>query len=192
MRVITSECETTMEKKEITKIANLPVVHTHVQSKTANIYSKGDYIKSQEINDQWANYLEDNFQEEKYQKHQVAFAGKNARLNKALNHQTKKKRKVSVSMESEEDEPKMEVIHELGEEQSEVKKVEKPKSIKLQGKKRRRSRSRSVKKLARKGSFSSLEECDNKSVNSLVDSDEDQAEFMENMMGKQSYNLSED
>ena len=130
-------------------MANLPVVHQRVTSMTANMYKKGDYVGSQARNNQWSNYLEDNFQESKYEKHQVAFSSKNRRLNEAIGNKyekPKRKRKASKEMEMEEKkEKKISVIKEEAEE-----------------------------------------------LNKSIDSDEDQMELMENLMEKQSYNLSED
>ena len=93
LRVISSESKTTFEKKELTMKANLPVVHQRVTSMTANLYKQGDFKGSQQRNELWSNYLEDNFQEEKYEKHQVAFESKNRRLNKAINNKEVKPKK---------------------------------------------------------------------------------------------------
>ena len=81
---------------------------------TANMYQKGDFVGSQARNNQWSNYLEDNFQESKYEKHQVAFSSKNRRLNEAIGNKhekPKRKRKASIEME-EKKEKKISIIKE--------------------------------------------------------------------------------
>ena len=71
--------------------ANLPVVHTRATTVTANLYKKGDYLGSQKQSSKWENYLQDNFKEEEYEKHQKNFSAKNKKLNKAITHKHKKK-----------------------------------------------------------------------------------------------------
>lgn len=90
MRVISSESATTTDKKEIYKNANIGVAHQRVAAVTTNLYSKGDAVESVRRNQVWSNYLMDNFQEEKYQKKQMAFMEQNERLNKAIKHKTDK------------------------------------------------------------------------------------------------------
>ena len=46
LRVISSESETTMEKKELLKEANIGVVHQRIASNTAAMYSRGDALNS--------------------------------------------------------------------------------------------------------------------------------------------------
>jgi hypothetical protein len=73
------------------------VAQQRVASITANLYSQGNQKQSKEVNDQWSNYLQDNFTEKKYEKAQIEFSSKNARLNKAIeNKESKRTRKMEM------------------------------------------------------------------------------------------------
>lgn len=72
------------------KEANLGVVHHRITNQTAALYKKGNFKGSQQFNEKWANYLDRNFQDEKFQAHQNKFAEKNERLNKAIKHRHRK------------------------------------------------------------------------------------------------------
>lgn len=63
------------------------------------MYSQGSYEKSQKVNNQWANYLEENFQEKEYVEQQQTFQEKNTRLNKALKHKFEKGSKPTYQKE---------------------------------------------------------------------------------------------
>lgn len=67
LRVISSESKTTTEKEEMKKDANIGVVHQRVATNTAAMFGKGRAQESQSYNAHWANYLDNEFQEEKYQ-----------------------------------------------------------------------------------------------------------------------------
>lgn len=56
------------------KSANLGVVHQRITSQTAALYKAGDFKGSYAFNNQWSNYLNENFQEKKFQEHQNKFA----------------------------------------------------------------------------------------------------------------------
>jgi hypothetical protein len=43
------------------KEADIAVVHQRVTTQTAALFGKGDYKGSQQYNDQWSGYLNDNF-----------------------------------------------------------------------------------------------------------------------------------
>ena len=92
LRVISSESKTTTDKKESMKSANIGVAHQRVTSLTANLYAKGDHTESVRQNAMWSDYLSNNFQETKYVAKQQAFAEKNRRLNKAIEHKSQKTR----------------------------------------------------------------------------------------------------
>jgi hypothetical protein len=92
LRVVSSESETTTEKKQSYQNANIKVAQQRVAAITANLYSQGNQVQSKESNKQWSNYLADNFQEEKYSKAQKNFAMKNAKLNNAIEHKEERKK----------------------------------------------------------------------------------------------------
>ena len=48
------------------KSANLGVVHQRITSQTAALYKAGDFKGSYQFNNQWANYLNENFKEKKF------------------------------------------------------------------------------------------------------------------------------
>lgn len=84
LRVISSESETTTEKEQMKKDANIGVVHQRVASNTAAMFSKGDSIQSMAYNDMWSNYLNNEFREEKYTSQQDSFNTRNNRLRGAV------------------------------------------------------------------------------------------------------------
>lgn len=63
LRVISSESQTTTEKEEMKKDANIGVVHQRITSNTAALFSKGESMKSMQYNDMWSNYLNNEFRE---------------------------------------------------------------------------------------------------------------------------------
>lgn len=52
------------------KDVNIGVVHQRIASNTAAMFSKGDSVQSIAYNDQWSNYINSEFTEEKYSKQQ--------------------------------------------------------------------------------------------------------------------------
>ena len=72
------------------KYANLGVVHHRITNQTAALYKQGSYKDSQQFNSRWANYLDKNFQDKKYEVHQNKFSERNERLNKAIKHRHRK------------------------------------------------------------------------------------------------------
>ena len=77
MRVVSNMCDTTDSREEMKKEANLGVVHQRITNKTAALYKQGDYKESQSFNNRWANFLDNNFKEKKFQAHQNKFMEKN-------------------------------------------------------------------------------------------------------------------
>ena len=94
LRVISSESKTTTEKKDLLDSARIGVVHTRATTVTANLFSRGDISQSKSANDAWSGYLSKNFQGSKYAAKQEAFETKNKKLNKAIEHKDKKKKKL--------------------------------------------------------------------------------------------------
>lgn len=90
LRVISSESETTMEKEQMKKDANIGVVHQRITSNTASMFSKGESVQSMAYNDMWSNYLNSEFNEEKYVKQQETFNSKNDRLRGAVEQRSLK------------------------------------------------------------------------------------------------------
>ena len=66
MRVVSKVCDTTESKEEMSKKANLGVVHHRITNQTAALYKGGDYKGSQAFNEKWANYLGNNFKSKKF------------------------------------------------------------------------------------------------------------------------------
>jgi hypothetical protein len=62
LRVISSESETTTEKKVMEKEANIGVVHQRIASNTAAMYSRGDVQGSAGYNNAWSGYMNEAFQ----------------------------------------------------------------------------------------------------------------------------------
>ena len=56
---------------------NLKVAHQRVTTLTANMYGKGDYQRSQQVNSNWANYLMNNYNNEEHLQKQQKFFDKN-------------------------------------------------------------------------------------------------------------------
>jgi hypothetical protein len=90
LRVISSESETTMEKEQMKKDANIGVVHQRITSNTAAMFSKGESVQSMAYNDMWSNYLNSEFVEEKYVKQQESFNSRNDRLRGAVEQRSRK------------------------------------------------------------------------------------------------------
>lgn len=90
LRVISSESETTTERKEMEKQANIGVVHQRIASNTAQMYARGQAKGSVAYNQQWANYMDNKFSAPQYQAQQQAFSMKNARMNEAISNKMKK------------------------------------------------------------------------------------------------------
>lgn len=90
LRVISSESETTMEKEQMKKDANIGVVHQRITSNTAAMFSKGESVQSMAYNDMWSNYLNSEFVEEKYVKQQETFNSKNDRLRGAVEQRSRR------------------------------------------------------------------------------------------------------
>lgn len=91
MRVITSENKTTTEKKVAEKEANIGVVHQRVATNTAAMYSRGMAPESQSYNNQWSDYLNNNFKSEKHVQQQEKFNMNSMKLNRAINRKVQKK-----------------------------------------------------------------------------------------------------
>ena len=90
LRVISSESETTMEREQMKKDANIGVVHQRITSNTAAMFSKGESVQSIAYNDMWSNYLNSEFVEEKYVKQQETFNSRNDRLRGAVEQRSRK------------------------------------------------------------------------------------------------------
>lgn len=73
------------------KDANIGVVHQRITSNTAALFSKGESVKSIQYNDMWSNYLNNEFQEEKYSRQQETFNTKNRRLQNAIEQRHQKR-----------------------------------------------------------------------------------------------------
>lgn len=54
------------------------------------MYSRGDIMGSEEYNNQWSNYMNNNFQGSKFSSQQQAFNSKNARMKEAISNKVKK------------------------------------------------------------------------------------------------------
>lgn len=80
-----------MERKEMEKEADITVVHQRVTSQTANLFSKGHAKESVEYNNQWAGYLNNNFQQPQHIAQQQKFETKNRRLNEAISNKMQRK-----------------------------------------------------------------------------------------------------
>lgn len=57
LRVISSESQTTTEKKVMEKEANIGVVHQRIASNTAAMYSRGEIQGSSDYNNMWSGYI---------------------------------------------------------------------------------------------------------------------------------------
>lgn len=93
LRVISSESQTTTEATELKKGAQLPIVHHRIATNTAKMFSRGDYERSRQQSKQWNAFINREFTEEPFQKQQMAFEAKSRKLEKAVDHKQKKKRK---------------------------------------------------------------------------------------------------
>lgn len=110
LRVISSVCDTTEEKEEMKKEANLGVVHHRITNQTAALYKKGNYVGSKEFNSKWSNYLDRNFQDKKFESQRNKFAEKNERLNKAIKHKHRKSIEKKVELKEAIEEEELEII----------------------------------------------------------------------------------
>lgn len=99
LRVISSESKTTTERKVMEKEANIGVVHQRVVSNTAALHSRGDAMLSNEYNNAWSSYLNNNFQAPQYQAQQERFNSKNMRLNEAISNKARKMEMKSKQVE---------------------------------------------------------------------------------------------
>jgi hypothetical protein len=111
LRVISSVCSTTASKEEMSKEANLGVVHHRITNQTAALYRKGNYVDSQQFNRRWADYLGNNFKEKKFHAHQNKFMEKNERLNKAIKHRHRKSIEKKQELKEELAEHEVEIIN---------------------------------------------------------------------------------
>lgn len=98
LRVVSSESNTTTDKKQILKNANIAVAHQRITSLQAQTYAQGDFVQQQKQNHAWSNYLNNNFQEEKYYAKNAIFAQKNRKVNKAINNKMQKKSKKQMGV----------------------------------------------------------------------------------------------
>jgi hypothetical protein len=54
------------------------------------MYSRGQIAESSSYNNQWSDYLNNNFKAPEHQQKQAVFMEKNRRLNEAISHKIKK------------------------------------------------------------------------------------------------------
>lgn len=78
------------------KEANIGVVHQRIASNTAAMYSRGDIMGSEQYNNQWADYMNSNFQASKFKSQQEAFNSKNTRMKEAISNKIKKSERAQM------------------------------------------------------------------------------------------------